>query len=374
MGRIKTGVIGAGKVGQFHANAYAASPHSEFAGVCDFLPERAEAFAKKYGIKAYTSIEDMAKDGIQAVSICTPHPIHRDAAVRAARAGMHVIIEKPLASSLEDCDAIIAAARESGVTGATVCQRRYFAPCRRIRKAIDEGKIGTPILGQINMFGWRSMEYYASDPWRGTWDGEGGGVLVNQAPHQLDLLLWYMGEIDELYGAWATLNHPELEVDDTALALIRFKSGALGSIIVSNSVNPALYGKVHIFGSNGASVGVQTDGGQMFIAGMSSITEPPVLDLWTVPGEEGKLNEYIREDSEYFLGLENSTEYFHLLEIDDFLTCILEGREPLITLEDGRRTVELFTAIYRSNRDRRPVRFPLAAENGDDFDGRKLAR
>lgn len=374
MGRIKTGVIGAGKVGQFHANAYAASPHSEFAGVCDFLPERAEAFAKKYGIKAYTSIEDMAKDGIQAVSICTPHPIHCDAAVRAARAGMHVIIEKPLASSLEDCDAIIAAARESGVTGATVCQRRYFAPCRRIRKAIDEGKIGTPILGQVNMFGWRSMEYYASDPWRGTWDGEGGGVLVNQAPHQLDLLLWYMGEIDELYGAWATLNHPELEVDDTALALIRFKSGALGSIIVSNSVNPALYGKVHIFGSNGASVGVQTDGGQMFIAGMSSITEPPVLDLWSVPGEEGKLNEYIREDSEYFLGLENSTEYFHLLEIDDFLTCILEGREPLITLEDGRRTVELFTAIYRSNRDRRPVRFPLAAENGDDFDGRKLAR
>lgn len=371
MDKLKTAVIGAGKVGRFHANGYVASPYSEFAGVFDQIPARAEAFAKEYGIKAYTSIEDMAKDGIQAVSICTPHPIHRAAAVAAAKAGMHVLIEKPLASSLEDCDAIIKAVKEAGVTGGTICQRRFFAPCQRIRKAIDEGKIGKPILGQINMFGWRSMEYYASDPWRGTWDGEGGGVLVNQAPHQLDLLLWYMGEIDELYGAWATLNHPELEVDDTALALIRFKSGALGSIIVSNSVNPALYGKVHVFGSNGSAVGVQTDGGQMFIAGMSSITEPPVLDLWTVPGEEDKLAEYVKEDSESFLSLENSTEYFHLVEINDFLSSILAGKQPLITLEDGRRTVELFTAIYRSNRDRKPVKFPLEPENGADYDGRK---
>ena len=365
-------VIGAGKVGHFHAYAYTKSPYSIFSGVYDWDFERARAFAEKYGVKAYKTIEEMAADGIQVVSVCTPHPIHCQAAVTAARAGMHVVIEKPLASSLEDCDKIISAVREAGVKGCTICQRRFFAPSLRLRKAIDEGKIGKPILGQINMFGWRSMEYYASDPWRGTWDGEGGGVLVNQAPHQLDLLLWYMGEIDELYGAWATLNHPELEVDDTALALIRFKSGALGSIIVSNSVNPALYGRVHVFGSNGAAIGVQTDGGQMFIAGQSSITEPPVLDLWTVPGEEGKMEEYNEEDSKYFFGLEDSTQHFHLLQINDFLSSVLEGRKPLVTLEDGRRTVELFTAIYRSNRVRKPVKFPLVPENGDDYDGRKL--
>ena len=372
MEQLKAGVIGAGKVGHFHIHAYQKSPYAEFVGIYDRNFERAKGVAAQYGVKAYESIEEMASDGIQVVSVCTPHPNHRDSAVRAARAGMHVLIEKPLASSLEDCDAIISAVREAGVQAATVCQRRFFAPSLRIRKAIDEGKIGTPILGQVNMFGWRSMEYYASDPWRGTWDGEGGGVLVNQAPHQLDLLLWYMGEIDELYGAWATLNHPELEVDDTALALIRFKSGALGSIIVSNSVNPALYGKVHVFGSNAAAIGVQTDGGQMFIAGQSSITEPPVLDLWTVPGEEGKLEEYNEEDSKFFFSLDNSTEYFHLVEVNDFLSAILEGRSPLITLEDGRRTVELFTAIYRSNRDRKPVKFPLVPENRDDYDGRKL--
>ncbi len=121
-----------------------------------------------------------------------------------------------------------------------ICQRRFFEPCQRIRRAIDEGKLGRPILGTVTMFGWRDAAYYRSDPWRGSWQGEGGGVLVNQAPHQLDLLLWYIGEIEEVFGYWANLNHPTIEVDDTAVAVIRFKSGALGNIVVSNSQNPAL--------------------------------------------------------------------------------------------------------------------------------------
>ena len=105
-------------------------------------------------------------------------------------------------------------------------------------------ELGKPILGTVNMLGWRDMAYYHSDPWRGTWKGEGGGVLINQAPHQIDLLLWYMGEVEELYGLWDTLNHPELEVEDTAACVIRFKSGAIGNIVVSNSQNPALFGNV----------------------------------------------------------------------------------------------------------------------------------
>ena len=187
-------------------------------------------------------------------------------------------------------------------------------------------------------------------------DGE-GGVLVNQAPHQIDLLLWYMGEVDELSGMWDTLNHPELEVDDTAIAIIRFKSGALGSIVVSNSQNPALWGNVHVHGSNGTSIGVQTDGGAMFIAGMSGITEPPVNDIWTVKGEEDKLNEYKKQDSEFFNSVDN-LYYFHRMQLDDFLNAIIEKRKPLITLEDGRRTVELFNAIYLSNERKAPIKFP----------------
>ena len=359
MRKIKTSIIGCGKVGHFHAKCFQSMENSEFVGAVGTRPRRGAEFAKEYGVQGFDSIEELVdKTGAEAISICTPHLSHAKYAVEAMKLGLHVAIEKPLAISLEDCNSIINTAKEYNVIGTTISQRRFYAPSMRMRKAIEDNKIGVPILGTVNMFGWRSMEYYRSDPWRGTWDGEGGGVLVNQAPHQIDLLLWYMGEVDELSGMWDTLNHPELEVDDTAIAIIRFKSGALGSIVVSNSQNPALWGNVHVHGSNGASIGVQTDGGAMFIAGMSGITEPPVNDIWTVKGEEDKLNEYKKQDSEFFNSVDN-LYYFHRMQLNDFLNAIIEKRKPLITLEDGRRTVELFNAIYLSNERKAPIKFPL---------------
>ena len=283
MEKIKVAVIGCGKVGHLHAKAYINLEGVDFVAAYDSDISRAENYSAQYGVKTYNLIEKMVIESrVEVVSICTPHPLHRAAAISALGAGANVIVEKPLASTLEDCDAIISEAKAQNLQVGTVCQRRFYQPCMRIRKAIDDGKIGTPILGMVTMLGWRDEAYYKSDPWRGTWKNEGGGVLVNQAPHQIDLLQWFLGPIDTLYGAWSNFNHPYIEVEDTAVAVIKFKSGALGSIVVSNSQNPALYGKVHIFGSNGAAVGVQTDGGTMFIAGMSGITEPPVNDIWTV--------------------------------------------------------------------------------------------
>ena len=169
-----------------------------------------------------------------------------------------------------------------------------------MKAAIDAGKIGRPILGVFSMFSWRDQAYYRSDPWRGKWDTEGGGVLVNQSPHQLDLLQWFMGEIDEISGYWANLNHPYIEVEDTALAMIRFKNGGLGSIVTSLSQQPGIYTKVHIHGANGASVGVETDRGATFVAGMSAIAEPALNDLWTIPGEEALLAAFQAEDRARF--------------------------------------------------------------------------
>jgi len=285
-------------------------------------------------------------------------------------AGAHVLIEKPFASSLEDCDAMLVTSKKNNRQTGVICQRRWLKPVQRVKAAIDAGKIGKPVFGTVDMLGWRDEKYYSSDPWRGSWKGEGGGVLVNQAPHQLDLLQWFMGDIDELYGVWSNLNHPYIEVEDTANAIIKFKSGAVGNIIVSNSQKPGIYGKVHVHGENGASVGVQTDGGAMFIAGMSNILEPPVNDLWTIPGEENLRENMVKEDSDFFMSLKNPMEYFHERQIEDFLRAVLEGRKPLITGEDGRVTVEIFTAIYRSTRDHNPVKWPLLPENGTDFDGR----
>lgn len=361
MSDIRTAVVGCGKVGHFHARCFQSLPGSQFVGAVGTRPGRGAAFGKEYGVPGFDSLEDLVREtGAQAISICTPHPNHADYAVEAARLGMHIAVEKPLAVTLADCDRIIAAAKAAGVKGTTISQRRFYRPAMRVKQAIDQGKLGKPILGTVNMLGWRSMEYYRSDPWRGTWAGEGGGVLVNQAPHQLDLLLWYMGDIDWVFGAWDTLNHPELEVDDTAVAVIRFKNGALGSIVVSNSQNPALFGNVRVHGENGATAGVQTDGGAMFIAGVSGIGEPPVNDLWTLPGEEDMLEKYQQEDRDFFNSVD-STDYFHKEQLADFLSAIREDREPLITLEDGRRTVELFTAIYRSTESKKRVPFPLEA-------------
>ncbi|HSD65410.1 MAG TPA: Gfo/Idh/MocA family oxidoreductase [Vicinamibacteria bacterium] len=371
MDKLKTAVIGYGKVAHIHAEALASVAESEFVAVCGRDAGRARAFGEAHGVRPFTSVEEMVGAGVQAVVVATPHPAHASVTTAALRAGAHAIVEKPLASSLEDCDAMIGAARAGGRTLATISQRRLYAPSRRVRDAIDAGKLGRPVLGTVTMLGWRSAEYYGSDPWRGSWDGEGGGVLVNQAPHQIDLLQWFLGDVDELYGAWANLNHPTIEVEDTSVAVIRFRSGALGSIVVSNSQSPGIFGKVWVHGTNGATVGVQTDGGSMFIAGMTSVTEPPVNDVWTVPGEEGSLARWQREDAEFFRGID-ATKHYHRLQIQDFLRAVLEGREPLVSGVEGRKTVEIFTAIYRAQRDRRPVKFPLQPEtNRADLDGRK---
>lgn len=371
MEKYKIGILGCGKVAHLHAKAILGIPEAELTAVWSRSKETAEKFAAQYGVKAYQSINKMITENqIDLVVVCTPHPFHKEPTIEAAQAGANVLVEKPLASTLVDCDEMIAVCRENRVKLGVISQRRWYAPVKRVKQAIEDGKIGKPALGTISILGWRDHAYYDADAWRGTWQMEGGGVLVNQAPHQLDILLWMMGDIDEVYGIWKNLNHPYIEVEDTAVAIVRFKNGGIGNILVSNSQKPGIHGKVHIHGENGASVGIQTDGGAMFIAGSSGVLEPPVNDLWTVPGEEHLLQQWKQEDSEFFQQIDATTFYMKE-QIEDFILALKDNREPLVTGEQGRKTVELFTAIYRSARDGKPVRFPLAADDlQNDMDGR----
>jgi predicted dehydrogenase len=158
-------------------------------------------------------------------------------------------------------------------------------------------------------------------------------------------------------------------VEDTAVAIVKFKNGAIGNIIVSNSQKPGIFGKVHVHGENGASVGVQTDGGAMFIAGVPGYIEPPINDIWTIEGEEKLLEKWKDADSAHFSSIDPMVYYMER-QIEDYLQAIEKNTDPLVTGEDGRRTVELFTAIYRSTRDNKPVKFPLLPENAGDMDGR----
>lgn len=354
---LRTALIGPGKVSDTHARAL--QELAAFVAVCGRDPAKTKTFADRYNITPYTDLEEMLRaERIDALVICTPHPQHAENALVALNLGVHVLVEKPMAITLSDCDRMLDAAQKHNAKLGVISQRRWYEPVQRVRQAIDDGKIGEPALGVVQVLGWRSAEYFDMDPWRGTWQGEGGGVLVNQAIHQLDLFQWLMGPIDQVFGHWANLNHPTIEVEDTAVAVVRFKSGALGSIILSNSQKPGLFAKIHIHGRSGASVGVQTEGGSTFISGIPMQVEPAVNDIWTVPGEEHLLDEWTAQDRNRGNIVEIVTHYHHL-QIQDFIESIEQDREPAVNGIEGRKGVELFTAIYRSQQQNAPVPFPI---------------
>lgn len=357
MDKIRFGLYGYGKVAQLHATALSSLETVQLVSVCGRNMQKAQDFAKKWNISARSSCEEMVQhDQIDAVLIATPHPLHALHAMEALRAGCHVIVEKPMALHVADCDAMIALAKDRGLVLSVISQRRLYPATQRIKHAIDAGVLGTPMLGQVTMLGWRDKAYYESDPWRGTWALEGGGVLVNQAPHQLDLLSWYLGSVAEVSGFWTNVNHPYIEVDDSAVAVIKFKSGALASLFVSNSQEPGIYAKVHIHGSSGASAGVQTDGGAMFIAGRSGVLEPPYNDLWTISGQQHLLEQWKQEDSAFFSTID-ATWYFFARQIEDFSKAILIGTKPMVSAEEGREAVKIIEGLYRSHASGSIIRF-----------------
>ncbi|TXT49834.1 MAG: putative dehydrogenase [Spirochaetes bacterium] len=337
MEKTRFGIYGYGKVAELHAKALAASNAATLVSVCGRDQEKASRFAGRWGIPARNSPAEMAgQDSADAIIVTTPHPLHAAHAIESLQAGLHVLVEKPMALAVKDADAMIDEAASRHLTLGVISQRRWYPSTRRL--------------------GWRDETYYRSDPWRGSWTGEGGGVIVNQAPHQLDLLAWFLGPVKSVYGSWANVNHPYIEVDDSAVATVHFASGALGSILISNSQKPGIYAKVHIHGSSGASAGVQTDGGAMFIAGMSGVLEPPFNDLWTIPGQESLLDQWKREDAEYFSKIDPTWHFFGL-QIEEFTMALIEGRRHAVTGEDGRETVKLMEGIYRSQAKRGLVEY-----------------
>jgi predicted dehydrogenase len=354
-GQVRFGIVGPGKVSELHATALGRIPGARLVGVAGRNADRARALGRSFGAAAWPSFEGMLSSGqLDALIVCTPHPLHAEHAIAGARAGLHVVVEKPMAVTLADCDAMIAAAASNHVLLSVISQRRWYPAVRRVKAAIDAGRIGEPGLATVEVLGWRGPEYYAVDEWRGTPKGEGGGVLVNQAVHQLDLLRWFLGPVVEIAGQVANLNHPEIEVEDTAVAVVKFSSGALGSIVTSNSQRPGIHANVHVHGRNGASVGVETDRGSSFVAG-TSLPSLARNDLWTIPGEEHLPEDWEAADAEAMSGVDVAS-HFHELQLRDVVEAILEGGEPEVDGVEGRATVELSAAIYQAHATGLPVR------------------
>jgi predicted dehydrogenase len=343
----RVALLGYGKVAALHAQALKNSANGELVAVCGRNAVRRGEFASRWGIQSRETAEEaVQKDKIDAVIVSVPHPEHCETAIGALKAGCHVLVEKPMALNTVQCKRMIAEAEISGRLLSVVSQRRYFPACLRMKRAIEDGKIGSPALAQLTILGWRDEAYYKSDPWRGKWGSEGGGILINQAPHQIDLMLWFMGGFEEVTGFWGNINHPYIEVEDSAVAAIRFANGGMGSVLVSNSQKPGIYAKVHIHGSAAYSVGVQTDGGAMFIAGMSGITEPPLNDLWTIDGEQKLLDDFRAKDEAFFKTID-PTVHFFTLQFDDFFSAIERGAPPPVTAREGMETVRFIETLYK---------------------------
>jgi len=353
---VRFAILGPGKVARVHADALARVPDARLVAVSGRNVERAEVLAAAFGARSDPSLDaTIERGGVDAVIVCTPHPVHAEQAIAAARAGLHVVVEKPMALTVADADAMIAAALEAGVVLSVVSQRRWYAPVLRVRAAIKGGRIGEPGLASVEVLGWRGADYYAMDAWRGTQIGEGGGVLVNQAAHQLDLLRWFLGPVAEVDAWTSNVNHPELDVEDTVVAAIRFASGALASFVASNSQQPGLHANVHVHGRNGASVGVETDAGSSFVAGLT-LPSPPRNDLWTIPGEESAPERWADEDARALAGVDAATHH-HELQLRDVVAAIRDRRPPAVDGADGRATVELLEAIYLAARTGERVKF-----------------
>ncbi|HEY7590818.1 MAG TPA: Gfo/Idh/MocA family oxidoreductase [Candidatus Limnocylindrales bacterium] len=353
--QLRFGIYGPGKVAALHAAALGRIPGARLVGVAGRNIERARALAREHGAAAWPGLEGLlGSRQLDALIVCTPHPLHARHAIEAADAGLHVVVEKPMALTVADCDAMIDAAERHGVLLSVVSQRRWYPAVRRVKAAIDEERIGKPGLATVEVLGWRGAEYYASDDWRGTPEGEGGGVLVNQAVHAIDLLRWFLGPVVEVDGRVANVNHPDLAVEDSAVALVRFRGGALATIVASNSQKPGLHTRIRVHGTNGASVGVETDRGSSFVAGAS---EPTMArnDLWTIPGEEDLPARWEHEDR---LTHERTdvASHHHELQLRDVVEAIRDGRTPAVDGAAGRAAVELIAAVYESSAADGPVR------------------
>ena len=246
------GIIGCGTIAHFHARAIADVRGAKLVACYDNVPAAADRLAEATGCKAYHDLDAMLADpAVEVVTIGTPSGAHCEPAVAAARAGKHVIVEKPLEITLRRCDQIIEACDKAGVVLSTIFPSRFHESSSELKRAIEQGRFGRLTLGDAIVKWYRTQDYYDSGAWRGTWQLDGGGALMNQAIHSVDLLTWLMGPVVEVRATTALLAHQRIAVEDVALATVAFANGAMGIIEASTAVYPGYLKRIEIHGDRG---------------------------------------------------------------------------------------------------------------------------
>ncbi|WP_434511180.1 Gfo/Idh/MocA family protein [Desulfitobacterium sp. AusDCA] len=343
--KVRFAVVGCGRIAPKHAESIVALPEAELVAVCDIIPEKAQAFADKYGAKPYTSYEEMlAKEDIEVVTIATSSDLHAPIGIAAAKSGKHVMVEKPMAMTLKSADELIKTCKDNGVKLEVIHQNRFNKSVKLMRKALEEGRFGKMTHGQATVRWNRDDNYYAQASWRGT-KLQDGGVLMNQSIHNIDLLQWTFGPVESVFG-YTTTAMRKIEMEDVGGAVIKFKSGAIGLIEAASTIYPKnIEETLNVFGSTGS-----------VIIGGIAVNR---IEAWEFPkSEEEKKQIFASQESDpptvYGFG--------HREVISDMIQAIREDRTPAIPGEEGRKALEIILAIYKCQETKEPVVFPLVEE------------
>jgi len=343
------GIVGCGMIAGFHSKAIADLPDARLVACYDTVPEAADRFGDQSDCHVYHDLEDMLGDGeVDVVTICTPSGAHLDPAVAAADAGKHVIVEKPLEVTLARCDAIIDAAQKRGVTLSTIFPSRFHDSSQALKRAVEEGRFGRFTLGDAYVKWYRNQEYYDSGAWRGTWKLDGGGALMNQAIHSVDLLTWLMGPVSSITAQTATLAHDRIEVEDTVVATLRFESGALGVIEASTAVYPGYLKRIELHGDGGTAVLEEED--------------IKIWDFAETTEQDEQIKRQMAGRTETGGGASDPAaigHHGHRAQFADVLEAIQEKRPPFIDGQQGRRSVEIILGIYKAADSGQLVQLPL---------------
>ncbi len=346
------GIIGCGMIAGFHTRAIADTRGAKLVGCYDMLPAAADRLAASTACRGYHDLDEMLQDpAIDVVTIGTPSGAHMEPALAAARAGKHVIVEKPLEVTLKRCDRIIAACDKAGVVLSTIFPSRFHESSQLVKKAIDKGRFGQLTVGDAYVKWYRTQEYYDSGAWRGTWKLDGGGALMNQAIHSVDLLTWFMGPVASITAHTSTIAHKRIEVEDVAMATLRFKSGALGVIEATTAAYPGALKRIEVSGT----------------AGSATLQEEDLIawDFAKATNADRALLQRMSGQTQTGGGAADPSaigHHGHALQFKDVVKAIRNGTQPLIDGHEGRRSVEIILAIYKAAETGRMIELPLRSD------------
>lgn len=343
------GIIGCGVIGPWHARAIANSEKARLVAACDIIPEKAQKFCKEYGENPtpYLEYQALINDPtVDIVSICTPSGLHSEMAIAAAKAGKHILCEKPIDIQLDKIDRMIEAADKNRVKLGSIFQRRTYDSSKKVKHAMENNLLGKMVLGDAYLKYYRSQAYYNSADWRGTWELDGGGALMNQGIHGIDLLQWFMGDVDTVYARCEAVVR-NIEVEDTAIAMIKYKNGANGILEGTTSVNPGEATRIELNGKLGTII----------------FTESEITRWAVTTGEDEHAEDSEIQKSEAQAGAVADPRDIgisgHIRHVTDIIQAIENDTQPMVDGESARKAVELILAIYESAKCKKEIQLPL---------------